>query len=299
MKRNAVIATASILTDAESDRAGQITVDRCLAAVDDAAKWKPDLLVLPEEVDCCLLPIDQRMDAGEPVPGGPVQELFALRARKHNVNIVLPIRERECSALYNTAVVINRQGEYVGKYRKTHLAPAECDEVQAGSEYPVFDLDFGRVGVMICMDIHCPEAWTILALQGADVIAHPAAWLDYTGDLMESLVKARAIDNQIHVVTSHYIEVPFLAGKNMGHSVIVDPYGRVRATTGHLPGIAAAEVDLDAAYEFWATGDLKKQYPTLKEAFLGMRRPETYGIITRPDTENDWRKEHPSLFSPE
>ena len=298
MSRIVTLATASVLQDKESARPG-VMVERGLAAVEEAAQWKPDLMVLPEEIDYVGLPPEEAAKAGEPVPGGPIQERFAKLARKHGMNILVGLRERDGDRLFNVGVVIDRRGEYVGKYRKTHLAPGECDEVEQGDDYPVFELDFGRVGVMICMDIHYPEPWRILALDGADVIAHPTMWRDYTGDLCESVVNARAIDNQVYVVTSHYVQMPFLTGQSMGHSRIVDPYGRTRASTSHRPGVAAAQVDLDEVYEYWATGELKRQYPTLKECFLAMRRPETYGVITRPDAENRWRIEEPTLFGPE
>jgi predicted amidohydrolase len=170
--------------------------------------------------------------------------------------------------------------------------------VEHRDEYPVFELDFGRVGATICMDIHYPEVFTIMALHGADIIANLSMWLDYTGDMLESVVNARAIDNQVYVVTSHYVEMPYLAGKSFGHARIVDPMGRTRADTSHRPGVAFAEVDLDEGYEYWATGDLKKQYPTLKEAYLGMRKPHTYGIVTRPDSQNCWRVKNPKLLNP-
>lgn len=298
MKRMATLATVSLLIDETSATPG-VNVERALAYVEEAAKWNPDLVVLPEEFDIYALPPEEAAQMVEPVPGGPIQEQFSAAARKHNTNIIINIRERDDDRLFNTAVVIDRSGNHVGKYRKTHLAPGECDQVAAGDDYPVFQLDFGKVGVLICMDIHYPEVWRILALQGADVIAHPTMWLDYTGDLCESLVKARAIDNQVYVVTSHYVNQPFLAGKSMGHSCIVDPYGRIRATTSHRPGVTVAEVDLDESYEYWATGELKQQYPTLKDCFLGMRRPETYGILTRPDDENSWEIAEPTLHASE
>ncbi len=294
MKRMAKLATVSVLSNQPAE-----VIENALALVDEAAKYDPDLIVLPEEIDLVGAASEDRAKVGEPVPGGPIQERFADKARKHKVNIVVGLRERDGSRVYNAGVVINRAGEFVGKYRKTHLAPGESEEVEAGDEYPVFELDFGVVGVMICMDIHYPEPWRILALQGADVIAHPTMWRDYTGDLCESVVNARAIDNQVYVVTSHYVTIPFLTGGSMGHSRIVDPYGRTRASTSHRPGVAVAEVDLDEAYEYWGTGDLKRQYPTLKECFVGMRRPETYGIITRPDGENRWKIEKPTLHAPE
>jgi len=293
MNRMAVLATASLLLESAQPLP---LIERALAGVDEAARWKPDLMVLPEEVDCLGLGGEGAGKEGEPIPGGPLFTRFAEKARQHRTNLVVGLREREGEHRYNVGAVINRQGELVGKYRKTHLAPGESGEVEAGDEYPVFELDFGRLGVMICMDIHYPEPWRILALQGADVIAHPTMWRDYTGDLCESVVNARAIDNQVYVVTSHYVQMPFLTGNSMGHARIVDPYGRTRASTSHRPGVVAAEVDLDQSYEYWGTGQLKQRYATLKEQFLGMRRPETYGIITRPDDENAWRIEKPTLY---
>ena len=298
MSRLVTLATSSILVDEQSvDVNAQI--ERAIAALNEAARFKPDLMVFPEEINLLGLSPEDARAAQEPIPGGPILERFGQAAREHRCNLVVGLRERDGEIVYNAGVVLDRDGGFVGKYRKTHLAPGESAEVVQGDDYPVFELDFGTVGVMICMDLHYPEPWGILALKGADVIAHPTMWMDYTGDLCESVLNTRAIDNQVYVITSHYISMPFLAGNAMGHSRIVDPAGRTRASTGHRPGIAVAEVDLDQGFEYWATGDLKKQYPTLKETFLGMRRPDTYGVITRPDSENNWKIEDPTIFRPE
>ncbi|NSW91006.1 MAG: carbon-nitrogen hydrolase family protein [Firmicutes bacterium] len=298
MSRKVKIATVSFLIDNESKIPGT-NINRALALVDKAAKYNPDLIVFPEEFDIYALSPEDVKKAGEIVPGGPIQQEFAKKAKQSNTNIVIDIREIDGDLKYNTGIVINRKGEYVGKYRKSHLAPGEEMDVRAGDEYPVFELDFGKIGITICMDIHYPEIFRILALQGADIIVHPTMWIDYTGNLCESLVNARAIDNQVYIVTSHYVEMPYLSGRAMGHSRIVDPYGRTRADTGHRPGIAVAEVDLDEVYEYWATGELKKRLPTLKDCFLGLRKPETYGILTRPDRENNWKLKSPLLYAKE
>lgn len=296
MSRKAVLATTSILLDSESVHPG-VTIHRAFEALRAAAAWKPDLVVFPEELDYVALGAEDCAKCGESIPGSLVVERFAGAAREAETNLVIGLREREDDHVYNAGVVVSRQGELVGKYRKTHLAPGEDAEVEAGDDYPVFELDFGKLGVMICMDLHYPEPWRILALRGADVIAHPTMWLDYTGDLCESVVNARAIDNQVYVVTSHYVNMPYLAGKSMGHSRVVDPYGRTRASTSHRPGVAVAEVDLDEVYEYWGTGDLKRRYPTLKDCFLGDRRPETYGAITCQDNLNQWKLANPKLHS--
>ena len=68
------------------------------------------------------------------------------------------------------------------------------------------------------MDIHYPEIYTTLALKGAEIIFWPSAAMDYTGDLIESIVNARAVDNQVYFVVSHFVQLPYLAGKHYGRS---------------------------------------------------------------------------------
>ncbi len=104
--------------------------------------------------------------------------------------------------------------------------------------------------------------------------------MDYTGDLIESLVNARAIDNQVYFVASHFVQTPYLSGKHYGRSRIVDCMGRVRADTGHFEGVAIAEVDLDQTYPMWYEGQRLKEYPTMRRTIFRTRRPELYTQIT-------------------
>ncbi len=263
----------------------------------DAAKEKPDLIVLPENFAHLQLSKVLRDQVAEEIPdmGAPMQKAMSEIAKDIQCNIIFGLTEKEGDRYYNSAVIIDRMGKYVGKYQKVHLCPSEMWYYAAGNEIPVFDLDIGKIGITICMDIHYPEMWRIMALKGADIIAHPTGWRDYTGNLCESIVNARAIDNQNYIVTSHLVEAPYLAGKLFGHSRIVDPYGRTRADTGHLPGYASAVVDLDEVYEYWVTGELKEKYPTLKECFFDMRKPETYGSLCEVDKEMKWKLKNPII----
>ena len=301
MGRMVKIATASLLIDDRSKEFG-VDIDRAEALAEAAGEGGADIVVLPELFDVYSLGRPEWLKySGENIPGeGKLQRRFSAAAKKHGMYLVANILETEGDLLFNTAILYGRDGAYIGKYRKTHLAPGEEDYITRGDAYPVFETDFGKVGITICMDIHFPELFRILALQGADIIVHPTMWLDYTGAYCDILACARAIDNGVYVVTSHYVNVPFLAGRAMGHSVIIDPMGRVLADTGHRPGIATATVDLDDVYEYWAEGgsELKKRYPTLKDCYYQIRRPETYGILTRPDAENCWKIENPTLYRP-
>src|SRR5204862_4229909 len=139
-----------------------------------------------------------------------------------------------------SAVLIDRAGKIARNYRTTlRCLPQfhEGETTAAGDEVPVFKTDFGTIAITTCMDIHYPELYTAMALKGAEIIFWPSAAMDYTGDLIESLVNARAIDNQVYFVPSHFVQSPYLAGKHYGRSRIVDCMGRTRADTGHFEGV--------------------------------------------------------------
>lgn len=293
--RTVRLATASILIDNTPGYPSRC-IERCLEMIDKAGQAQADLVVLPEEPDVVGCPSERQKELAEPIPGGRLFKQFAERARTNRIYVAYSQRECDGSKIYNTGILLDREGELVGKYRKMHLAPGEENDILPGDlGYPVFACDFGRVAIGICMDIHYPEMWRIYALKGADVLLFPTMCLDYTGDHIESIVNARAIDNQVYLVSSHFIVYPFLSGRSMGHSRIVDPYGRTLADTSHRPGLAFVDVDLDAGFDTWYSGELKERYPTLKECYLGMRRPETYQELLEPDGPHPRWRIHPTL----
>src|SRR5690606_1312999 len=121
-------------------------------------------------------------------------------AKKHGLYIVTSLFEREDHLIYNTAVLLDPKGELVGKYRK--MCPARDEYrtgIATGEEFPVFDTAIGKVGMMICFDVHMPEVARGIAANGAEIIAmpimggHPA------------LARARAIENQVYLVTATYV----------------------------------------------------------------------------------------------
>ena len=112
---------------------------------------------------------------------------------------VTSLFEREKETLYNTAVILGPDGKLVGKYRKLCLARDEYREgISPGNQFPVFNTRFGKVGLMICFDVHMPEVARGIAANGAEIIAMPIMG----GHPI--LAKARAIENQVYLVTSTY-----------------------------------------------------------------------------------------------
>ena len=185
-----------------------------LQALDRIARDKPDIVCLGEEM---LLEGSSRpyVGAAEEIPG-PSTERLGEKARSYGMYIVAGLTERDGAAVYNTAVLIDRHGRVAGKYRKVHLPREEVEGgLTPGGAFPVFDTDFGRIGMMICWDAEYVDAARAMAIQGAEILLVPAA-----GGYM-TLLKARALENHLYVVSSGFdVE-----------TAIIDPTGQVLFAT--------------------------------------------------------------------
>lgn len=226
------------------------SVDQFAKLVEKAAAQHPDIICLPEGITAVGNP-QSYIEVSEAVPG-PTTKLLGDLARKNGCYLVAGIYERVGTIVYNTAVLIDREGNLAGSYRKTHLPREEWEAgLTPGDDYPVFDTDFGRVGLMICWDVQFPEPARAMALKGAELILLPI----WGGN--EILARARAIENHLFLVSSTY---------DM-RSFVIDPTGAVLAeATGDDP-IAVAEINLDQQILQPWLGDMK--YRTWKE-----RRPD-------------------------
>ena len=165
--------------------------------IEEAGNQKVDIVCLPEGITLVGRNTSY-LDASEPVPGPTTQFLGSL-SKKYQMYIVAGILEKDGPILYNTAVLLGRNGELVGKYRKVTLPREEIDGgITPGDQFPVFETDFGKIGMMICWDVFFPEPARKLAFGGAEIIFMPI----WGGDL--TLSKARAIENQVYLVSSTY-----------------------------------------------------------------------------------------------
>jgi predicted amidohydrolase len=169
--------------------------------------------------------------------------------------------EREGEAVYNTAVLIDRQGRVAGKYRKVYIPREEIEVgITPGNDYPVFDTDFGRIGIMICWDSEYPEPARALALQGAEIILLPI----WDGD--KTLVKARAIENHLFLVESSY----------GSPTQILDPDGKQIALAPEIGTAAIATIDLNRRYKDPWLGDMRARMMKEYRGDIPIPRPE-YG----------------------
>ena len=210
------------------------------ARLDEAGNQHVDLVVLPELISSDRVTVgEDRSVLAEPIPGGKFIDGLAAKAREHRMYVAASVLERDGHRVYNTGVLLGRDGNVVGKYRKTHPTVAESllKGTAPGDDYPVFDTDIGRVGYMICFDNHQPEVSRILALKGADVIvfSNDSDGRE-KGTLYESYMKVRALDNQVHIVASV---------NKIGQTLIVNPRGEIMARAEAKAGaLAVATCDL-------------------------------------------------------
>ena len=190
-------------------------------------------------------------DVAEAIPGPTTRRLGEL-AKSLGCYVVAGIYEKAGPVVYNTSVLIGRRGEFVGSYRKTHLPREEVEGgITPGNSYPVFETDFGKVGMMICWDVQFPEPARSMAAKGAEVILLPI----WGGN--EILAKARAIENHVFLLSSSYDMKTF----------IVAPDGAVLAEASQESPVAVAELNLDRKIIQPWLGDMKPR--TWKE-----RRPD-------------------------
>ena len=210
--------------------------------VEEAGRRGADILCLGEGITVAGAG-KTYAEVSEPVPG-PSTRILGEMAARHHLYLVAGIYEREGAVLYNTAVLLGRDGRLVGKYRKLCLPREESDGgITPGKEYPVFETDFGRVGILICWDLSYPDVARELAARGAEVLLMPI----WGGN--EALARARAIENQVFLVASGY---DF-------RTAIYDRAGQPLAEAGKDPEVLVAEVDLAVPHRWPWLGDWRSR----------------------------------------
>jgi predicted amidohydrolase len=244
--RIARIGTTAFLVE-DHHHTPAMNVERAAGYIARARKERADILCLPEMVTTANVPRDLEYHA-EDYPG-EYTRAFRDAARANAINVIAPYLVRAGSRLYNQATVIDRKGKIVGTYRKVQPTAAESRHVTPGTEFPVFDLDFGRVAVMICMDIYFPEIPRIYAFKGAEVLFWPTVSHGPTQEALRTQLAARAIDNSLVVVESNLANrppyAPYSGRYRPATARILDHNGDVIAQTGRREGVAVAAVDLD------------------------------------------------------
>lgn len=267
----ASIIAGVIQLDAQEDP--RINRDRAVALIAEAADRGAELVVLPE-MFVFFSTVDQMVKHAEDIPG-PTSDILQEAARRHNIHLVggsFCEKIPDSDKAYNTNLVINPDGDIIARYRKIHLfeidAPGEvvfneAEVIEFGDQVVAAETPFGVVGLSICYDLRFPELYRALADKDARIVTIPAAFAMKTGkDHWETLIRARAIENQVYMLASAQVGVKPNGYMSYGRSMIVDPWGTVVAQAQDTEAVITAELDMDYLEK------VRKELPALKNQKL-------------------------------
>ncbi len=253
--------------------------------IEKASTLKPDLLVLPECVYPCYF-LSPRIVTDYGVLGNLCKQLLKeIRnyAKKYQTFIALSLPEfvPEKKLLYNAAVLINDDGEEVGRTRKSFLWHFDSNYFQSDSNYPVFDTKIGKIGMFICADGRQPEIARSLSLQGAEILLDFTNLVttglerkDWTNPQVDYIIPIRALENRVWIVLANKVGFEENSIQCCGKSAIFSPEGKpIVMASPDNEEILFKEIDLSLSDQKIINNsiDVSKS-----------RRPEMYSYITMP-----------------
>ncbi|PPC79365.1 acyltransferase [Pokkaliibacter plantistimulans] len=247
------IKIAAVQMNSGADVAANLALARHW--VTEAAAAGASLVVLPEYFYLMGEQESQRVALAEPWQAGPIQAFLSGLARELGVWLLagsIPLASDDPERVYNSSTLYDNNGECVGRYDKIHLfgfdngveSYREADVFKAGQQIATFATPAGRLRSSICYDVRFSELYR--HAPGFELLAVPAAFTATTGEAhWEVLLRARAIENQCYVIAAAQTGVHPSGKRTFGHSMIIDPWGKVLALLAEGNGYVMAEIDAD------------------------------------------------------
>lgn len=222
--------------------------------LDEIKDQNVDLVILPEMFNCPYETKKFPIYAEE--AGGETYTKCASLAKEYGIYLAAgSIPEIEDGKVHNTAFVFNKNGEQIARHRKAHLFDVsvqggvnfkESETLTPGKDIVVFETEFCKMGLCVCFDFRFPELIRLMADQGAELIIVPAAFNMTTGPAhWEILFRARAMDNQVFATGTAPARDLESSYTSWGHSILVDPWGRIIEQMDEKEGYMINEIDLD------------------------------------------------------
>lgn len=279
VKGGLIQASNPIPGDQDLDVIKKAMIDKHIPMIEEAGRQGVNVLCLQEIFYgpyFCPGQETKWYDTAEAIPDGPTTQMMMELAKQYGMVIVVPIYEEEMTGVYyNTAAVIDADGTYLGKYRKTHIpqvAPGFYEKFffrPGNLGYPVFETAYGKVGVYICYDRHFPEGARILGLNGAEIVFNPSATVAGLSEYLWKLEQpAHAVANGYYVGAINRVghEAPWNIGEFYGQSYFVDPRGQfVAMGSRDKDELIIADLNMDTIKEVRDTWQ-----------FYRDRRPDMY-----------------------
>ena len=243
----------------------------------EAAEKGATAIFLPE---CFALMQSSRRQLRESAekPGtGRIQETMAKAARQYEMLVfsgTIPIRSEDPNRVYNSSLVYDHNGRELARYDKIHLFDVqlangeqylESGYTMPGQRVKTIDCDLGRVGLSVCYDLRFPELYRRLVAQNAQIFAVPSAFSSTTGPAhWHTLLRARAIENFCYVIASAQEGTHPSGRVTYGHSLVVDPWGKIIAEKQSGAGLLMVDIDLNKVEQ------VRKEVPSLEHRNPGI-----------------------------
>ena len=253
------------------------TAARLIAA---ARAEEASAVVLPENFSVMPDREKDRRSFAEPAGRGPVQDFLSDQAARFGVWIIggtAPLLADDGNRVKAACLVFDDRGRLAARYHKMHLFDVQVSDTEAYRESDAFepgdagtdnivcvDTPAGRIGLSVCYDLRFPELYRALVDKGAEILSVPSAFTATTGRAhWEPLLRARAVENQCYVVAPAQWGTHASGRQTHGHSMIIDPWGRVLASRDVGDGVVIADIDLELL------ADIRRRFPSLTHRRLG------------------------------
>ena len=258
-------------------------IGKAIQMIKESKKQGADLAVLPEMFNC---PYENEkfIEYAEELNDSKTLSEIAKHAKEEDIHVLagsipeLEINDEDNSeSIYNTTVLFDNKGKFLGKHRKMHLFDIdvkgkiyfkESDTLSAGNEFTVIDTELATIGIGICYDIRFVELSRIMALNGAQILIFPGAFNLTTGPAhWEILFKSRALDNQVYTIGVAPALDKDANYNSFGHSIAANPWGEVIEELDYEEDLRIVQIDLDEINR------IREEIPILKN-----RRTDLYEI---------------------
>jgi len=236
--------------------------------IEQAAAQGAQCVLLPEYWPIMGMDEADKVAHAESPGNGPIQQFMADIARQYQLWLIggtLPLVSPEVGKVLNTTIVYDPLGKRVISYDKIHLfgftkgneSYDESRTIVHGDKVATFEAPFGRVGLSVCYDLRFPELYR--AMGHCTLVVVPAAFTYTTGQAhWEILLRARAIENQCYVLAAAQGGVHENGRRTWGHSMLIDPWGEVKAVLAEGEGVVIGDIDPDYL------GRVRESLPALK-----------------------------------
>ena len=265
-----MLIMAAIQMVSEPDVAANLATATELLA--EAAGRGAQLAVLPENFAQMGRRETDKLAVRETPGAGPIQDFLAEQAARHRLWLIggtIPLRTADSQRVRAACLLFDDQGRQMARYDKVHLFDvqvvgsqeryAESATIEPGNRYVVVDTPWGRLGLAVCYDLRFPEQFRAMVDHGMEILALPAAFTASTGAAhWETLLRARAIENQCYVIASAQGGRHANGRETFGDSVIIDPWGLILDRRAWGPGMALARMDRPFLE------NIRRQFPSLE-----------------------------------